>query len=270
MDKEKELKILLLLLLAVVISHLAADFWWHHKSALADAGHATQVDDSITPSLSRLDSAIADVPTVDSTNIFKASQLWRRAQVILESTQLEPELASRHAELTSKVETLRRAIMSQLPRMLSAEHTNAIACAKLDAALECWAKAGALLSLLPDTGDPSEAKAAQKFAYEHEQVRQQVLAKYQLAYNLWACGEVTKAWADIKEENRALTHGGDPFFTQTYIRFLAPVDATLLGLETGQIYKDVLEFMHDKMTKEDFQKMVKENSTVKKKGLSDV
>jgi len=101
-------------------------------------------------------------------------------------------------------------------------------------------------------------------------VRQDLLAKHQTRYNLWACSAIKKAWVDIKEVNAPLSKQDNELFVQSCLHFLGPIDASLLDVATGELYLELLRFVRERLTREQFQELVEGLENAEKRGIDDL
>jgi hypothetical protein len=56
-------------------------------------------------------------------------------------------------------------------------------------------------------------------------------------------------------------------FYHSCVHFLAPIDTSLLDMSTGELYREVLQFVRERMPREDFQELIKEIQNGKKRSL---
>jgi len=227
-------------------------------------------DQPFAPLLTQLSAEVDAVSHVDATYVVTAARLWRRSQLALEAGALEPDAAEEATKLENAAKRLQDRLVNALSPLVQARHNEVSAAPTLKAGLTQWAEAGAVLALFPDTGEPELAGKAQELAYEHERVRQDLLAKHQTRYNLWACSVIKKAWVDIKEVNAPLSKQDNELFVQSCLHFLGPVDASLLDVATGELYREVLRFVRERLTREHFQELVEGLENAEKRGIDDL
>jgi hypothetical protein len=213
-----------------------------------------------------------DLPSAGELAEFKvmeAAQLWRRAQLVAEAGILDGSLRSRE-RLSSDMDELAAVIRGALPPLLREAYGKAIAEDELQNALAQWARAGAHLALFPSDGSPESAAQAQKLGYEHERVRQQILGKAQRTYNLWACTNIRKAWLDVKAENSPVSNEDNPKFQRTCVRFIGPIDSSLLDMQTGELYRELIQFVRKRMSVDTFAETVEMVEKSEKRDLDTV
>jgi hypothetical protein len=203
---------------------------------------------------------------ITESNVVQAGQLWREAQLTLEGAVLGGD-SSEFEQLRSTTATLQSSIEKTIPGLLAARYTQARQQESLRDGLTHWAGASAYLALYPNDGTPSAAETAQKIGYEHERVRQEILQKAQTKYNLWACEQIKKAWVDIKDANSPISKSDNKKFYNSCVHFLATIDSSLLDMSTGELYREVLHFVKERMPLEYFQDLIKEIQNANKKSF---
>ncbi|MCF7854903.1 MAG: hypothetical protein K9N51_08900 [Candidatus Pacebacteria bacterium] len=206
------------------------------------------------------------VGSVTGKNVVEAAQLWREAQLTLEAAIISGETPE-FVALSSSTAKLQTSLAEVIPGFVQSAYTNARKASTLRDGLTRWAGAGAYLALYPNDGTPEAAEAAQKMGYEHERVRQELLQKAQTKYNLWACEQIKKAWLDIKDVNSPVSKSDNTKFYHSCVHFLSPIDSSLLDMSTGELYREVLQFVRERMPMEDFQELIKEIQNGKKRSL---
>lgn len=206
---------------------------------------------------------------VSEGRLIDAVQLWRVSQLILEGT-MDNGGSIELQKLQDEATKLQHSIEKVIPHLLAATYEDAIKMDTLRDGLARWAKAGAYLSLYPNNGTPATAELLQKIGYNHERVRQELLQKAQTRYNLWACGQIKNAWVDIKDVNNPVGTSDNQKFFHTCDHFLAPIDPSLLGMSTGELYREVLGFVRERISLEDFQELVKEIESGEKLSFDDL
>lgn len=237
------------------------------NQSTADAKVQTPV---IDPTLTKQARIVADriyaLGKISEENVVEAAQLWREAQLTMEATIANLELPE-FKRLRSSTASLQLSIQGVIPELVSKSYNQARQKGSLKDALTQWAGAGAYLALYPNDGTPSSAERVQALGYEHERVRQNLLQKAQTKYNLWACEQIKKAWVDIKDANSPLSKSRKKMFSNSCAYFLAPIDASLLDMSTGELYREVLQFVSKRMKLEEFQDVTKEIENGKKVSL---
>jgi hypothetical protein len=215
----------------------------------------------IDPLLAKQARIVADrinaLGKISENNVVEAAQLWRESQLTMEATMTNPE-SPEFKRLRSSTTSLQLSIQNLIPELVSKSYNQARQKSSLKDALVQWASAGAYIALFPNDGTPSSAERTQALGYEHERMRQTLLQKAQTKYNLWACEQINKAWVDIKDVNSPLSKSDNKKFFHSCVYFLASVDPSLLDMITGELYREVLQFVRERMKLEDFQNLVKE------------
>jgi hypothetical protein len=233
---------------------------------------ANESDGSLEATLldeaNRLSEQINALGDVNKEDVIVAAQLWRQAQLTLEAANVaqNPEGFERLRMATSSLQT---ALAKKIPAILETAYDDASKASGLKAGLVHWARAGAYLAMLPNDGSPASAEIAQKMGYEHENVRQELLQKAQTTYNLWACEQIKKSWVDIKEVNSPVSKSDNAKFYHSCVHFLAPIESSLLDMSTGELYREVLQFVRERMPMEDFQELIKAIHNGDKRSLDD-
>jgi DNA-binding ferritin-like protein len=237
-----------------------------HQS-MADAKTATPVIDPLLTKQARI---VADrinaLGKISEGNVVEAAQLWREAQLTMEAAMTSPE-SPEFKRLSSSTASLQLSIQGVIPELASKSYNQARQKGSLKDALAKWAGAGAYIALYPNDGTPSSAERAQALGYEHERERQNLLQKAQTKYNLWACEQIKKAWVDIKDVNSPLSKSDNKKFFHSCVYFVAPIDPSLLDMATGELYREVLQFVRERMKLEDFQNLIKEIQNGRKVSL---
>lgn len=232
---------------------------------------ANESDGSLEATLldeaNRLSEQINALGDVKKEEVIVAAQLWRQAQLTLEAANVAQN-SEGFERLRMAASSLQAALAKAIPAMLEAAYDDASKASGLKAGLVHWARAGAYLAMLPNDGSPTSAEIAQKMGYEHENVRQELLQKAQTTYNLWACEQIKKAWVDIKEVNSPLKSDNAKFY-HSCVHFLAPIDSSLLDMSTGELYREVLQFVRERMPMEDFQELITAIHNGNKRSLDD-
>jgi hypothetical protein len=197
---------------------------------------------------------IVSVEEITPENVVEAAQLWREAELTLEAV-LSSGNKQELVNLSQSSKKLQKSLAEVIPKLVKNCYIKANNEKYLKNRLTLWAGAGAFLALFPNEGTPEAAEAAQSMGYEHERVRQKFLQLAQAKYNLWACEQIRKAWLDIKDANSPLWQSDNKKFYHTCIHFFAPIDSSLLDMSTGELYREVLHFVRERMPMEDFQEM---------------
>lgn len=211
---------------------------------------------------------IIGLGSVTEMNVVRAAQLWREAQLTLEASGVNLD-SPEFTKLRTTTTALQQSLVKTIPSLLQAAYTNARQKDSLRNGLSQWAGAGAYLALYPNDGTPSNAETAQAMGYDHESVRQELMQKAQTKYNLWACEQIKKAWVDIKDVNSPLSKSDNTKFFYSCVHFLSPIDSSLFDMSTGELYREVLQFVRERMPIETFQELIKELENGKKRSLDE-
>ncbi len=211
---------------------------------------------------------ISGLGTVNELNVVQAAQLWREAQLTLEAAVMSLD-SPEFTKLRTATTELQQSLVKAIPDLLQAAYTNARQKTSLRDGLTQWAGAGAYLALYPNDGTPSAAETAQAMGYDHERVRQELMQKAQTKYNLWACEQIKKAWVDIQDVNSPVSRSDNTKFFHSCVHFLSPIDSSLLDMSTGELYREVLQFVRERMPMETFQDLIKELENGKKRSLDE-
>lgn len=123
-----------------------------------------------------------------------------------------------------------------------------------------WAQSSAVLGFYPSSNDPVEAGKIQELVSGHEVIRSRIELIQQQKYNLWACQQIRKAWNDFEENTDAGAR------MQTCIHFLGPIHPGLLDPVSLEIYRDFLQTIRSKVSKELYQELA-ENLAVERRKL---
>jgi len=227
---------------------------------------SASLDSNLLQQANSLAKRIDTVGPVTEKNVVEAAQLWREAQLTLEAAVVSGETPEFMA-LRASTAQLQESLVGAIPSLVKSAYASARKASTLRDGLIQWAGAGAYLALYPNDGTPASAEAAQAMGYEHERVRQDLLQKAQTNYNLWACEQIKKAWVDIKDVNSPVSKSDNIKFYHSCVHFLAPIDSSLLDMTTVELYREVLQFVRERMPMEDFQNLIKEMQDGKKQTL---
>jgi len=255
------------LLLALVVANLLVMTLVLFRSPARPVSTSpASVDAALLVQADSVAQRIDAVGRVTGKNVVEAAQLWREAQLTLEASIVFGDTPEFEA-LSSSTAKLQTSLAGAIPGLVQSAYTNARKGGNLRDGLTRWAGAGAYLALYPTDGTPASAEAAQAMGYEHERARQELLQKAQTKYNLWACEQIKKAWVDIKDVNSPVSKSDNAKFYHSCVHFLAPIDSSLLDMSTGELYREVLQFVRERMPMEDFQDLIKEIQNGKKRSL---
>jgi hypothetical protein len=157
------------------------------------------------------------------------------------------------------VELLRK----EIPRIVSELDKKALATADYTEARRLWSQSSAVLGFYPSSNDPAEAGRIQEMVSSHDLVRTRTELAQQQRYNLWACQQIHKAWQDFEAQS-------DPGARMsTCIHFLGPIHAGLLDPVTLELYRDFLQTIRGKLSRELYQDLSEKLAIEKRRVLSD-
>lgn len=112
-----------------------------------------------------------------------------------------------------------------------------------------WAQSSAVLGFYPSSNDPIEAGKIQELVSGHDVIRTRIELVQQQRYNLWACQQIRKAWKDFEENSDAGAR------MQTCLHFLGPIHPGLLDPVSLELYRDFLQTIRSKVSKDLYQEL---------------
>lgn len=159
------------------------------------------------------------------------------------------------SSLLDRVETERNRLMellkTQIPPLVKSIDDQAVKEPESHHALGFWAKAGAMLGYYPASNIPGEAQEIQQIVTAHELVRTRIALVQKQRYNVWACESIKKAWQDFADT--AITSNQAKL--ETCKRFLGPIDTNALEPIGMELYRDFLDTIKNKVSKDEYQSL---------------
>lgn len=182
--------------------------------------------------------------------------------VILNAPEgLDPAVIQQVEESRGRlVELLRK----EIPRIVGELDTKAVKTADYAEAKRLWSQSSAVLGFYPASNDPAEAGRIQEMVTSHDLVRSRSELAQQQRYNLWACQQIRKAWQDFEAQSDQGAR------MSTCIHFLGPIHAGLLDPVTLELYRDFLQTIRGKLSKELYQELSEKLAVEKRKMLADL
>jgi len=255
------------LVLVLLVANLGLTLGLLLRTSPAAVSRAADSQDiTLLKQADALATRIKAVGKIRNENAVEAARLWRESQLTLVADMVDGD-SKEFESLASVATDLQHSLAKTIPPLVAEAYANARQEHSLRSGLARWAAAGAYLALLPNDGTPSVAETAQKMGYDHESVHQELLQKAQTKYNLWACEQIKKAWVDIKEVNSPVSKSDNMKFFHSCVHFLSPINSRLLDMSTGMLYREVLQFVRDRMPLKDFQELIKEIENGDKRSL---
>lgn len=122
-----------------------------------------------------------------------------------------------------------------------------------------WAQSSAVLGFYPSSNDPTEAGRIQDLVSGHDVIRTRIDLGQQQRYNLWACQQIRKAWKDFEENSDAGAR------MQTCLHFLGPIHPGLLDPVSLELYRDFLQTIRSKVSKDVYQGLAEDLAVERRK-----
>jgi len=155
-------------------------------------------------------------------------------------------------------------LRKDIPRIVGELDAGAVKAVNYSEARRLWAQSSSVLGSYPDSNDPFEAGRIQEMVSSHELVHTRFEVAQQQRYNLWACQQIRKAWQDFEANS-------DPGARMsTCLHFLGPIHPGLLDPLPLELYRDFLQTVHGKLSRNLYQELSEKLAVEKRQMLSDL
>ena len=164
--------------------------------------------------------------------------------VLTTPEHLEAEVLEQVEEARNRLAGLLRA---EIPGLVLSLDELAVKTESYKEARKLWAKSSAVLGFYPSSNDPTETGNIQALVSSHDLIRSRIDLVQQQQYNLWACQQIGKAWKDFEEKKN------DGARMTTCLHFLGPIHSGLLDPVSLELYRDFLQTIRSKVSKDIYQ-----------------
>jgi hypothetical protein len=169
-------------------------------------------------------------------------------------------------DLLQKVEQERNRLVTilrnDIPAVVRDLDEQALKASEFRTAKRDWTQSSGVLGFYPSSNDPTESGKIQDLISAHDDVLGRIELVQQQRYNLWACRQVRKAWKDFEENT-------DPGArSQACLHFLGPIHPGLLDPVSLELYRDFLQTVRSKLSREVFGMLSERLATAQRKMLT--